>query len=94
MYSLVVARGVLKELGNVKRYPAKQFRQIVLKILGLTFDPRPADVKKVSDGFRVDVGEYRIYYEIDDGAKTVTVLLVDKRGDDRIYRRLKRKYGS
>ena len=34
MVKLVVAQGVLKELGDVKRYPAKVFRQITLKIFG------------------------------------------------------------
>ena len=93
MYRLVVAQGVLKELGNVKRYPAKIFRQIALKIFGLTMNPRPPDVKKIGDGYRVDSGEYRIYYEVDDKERTIVVLLVAKRGDDEIYRRLKRKFG-
>jgi mRNA interferase RelE/StbE len=56
-------------------------------------NPRPPDVKRIGDGYRVDSGEYRIYYEVDDRERTVVVLLVAKRGDDEIYRRLKRKFG-
>ena len=93
MYRLVVAQGVLKELGDVKRYPAKVFRQIALKIFGLAMNPRPPDIEKIGAGYRVDSGEYRIYYEVDDREHTVVVLLVAKRGDEEIYRRLKRKFG-
>jgi mRNA interferase RelE/StbE len=94
MYRLVVAQGVLKELGDVKRYPAKVFCQIALKIFGLTMNPRPPDSEKIGDGYRVNSGEYRIYYEVDDKERTIAVLLVAKRGDDEIYRRLKRKFGG
>jgi len=41
----------------------------------------------------VDSGEYRIYYEVDDKERTIVVLLVAKRGDDEVYRRLKRELG-
>lgn len=93
MYSLVVVRWVIDELGDVKRYPAKVVRQIVLKIFELSYNPRPQDVKRIGGDYRVDSGEYRIYYAIDDQEHTVTVLLVGKRGDDEIYRKLKRKFG-
>ncbi len=93
MYSIVIAREVVKELSDAQRYPAKVFRQLALKIFDLSAVPRPPDVKKIDPGYRVDSGEYRIYYETDDAAQRVTVLLVGKRGDDEIYRRLKRKYG-
>jgi mRNA interferase RelE/StbE len=93
MHSLTVSRLVLKELGDKQRYTAKVFRQIVLKIFELSINPRPPDIKQIGDGYRVDIGEYRIYYEIDDEANTITILLVGKRGDDDIYRKLKRKFG-
>jgi len=93
MYRLDIARGVLKELEDVKRYPAKVFRQIALKIFQLSINPRPPDVKRIGAGYRVDSGEYRIYYEVDDKERTIVVLLVARRGDDEVYRRLKRKVG-
>ncbi len=93
MYSIIVVREVLKQLADTQRYPAKVSRQLLLKIFDLSAAPRPPDSKKIDPGYRVDSGEYRIYYEIDDAAQRITVLLVGKRGDDEIYRRLKRKYG-
>ncbi|HEY65190.1 MAG TPA: type II toxin-antitoxin system RelE/ParE family toxin [Caldilineae bacterium] len=93
MYAVLVSRFVLKELSNPKRYPAKIFRQIVLKIFELSMDPFPQDYKHIGEGYRVDVGEYRIYYEVNQQERTVTVLLVGKRGDDQIYRELKRRFG-
>lgn len=93
MYRLEVSPAVIKELGDPKGYPAKVYRQITLKIFELSIDPRPPDIKPIATGFRVDVGEYQIFYEIDDQAQAVLILLVGKRGDDDIYRRLNRWLG-
>lgn len=92
MYSLLVARAVQQELADPQRYQAKIARQLLVKILELTFNPRPQDCKPIDAGYGVDSGEYRIYYEIADASRQVSVLLVGKRGDDEIYRRLKRKF--
>jgi len=92
MYSLIPGDTVLEELGDLKRYNAKIARQLLLKILELTLNPRPQDCKAIGSGYRVDSGEYRIYYEVDDAHQVIDVLLVGKRGDDEIYRRLKRKF--
>lgn len=93
MYSLRPAPSLLRELGDPQRYQAKVARQLMLSILGLALNPRPQDCKPIGAGYRVDSGEYRIYYEIDDAHQVVEVLLVGKRGDDEIYRQLKRRYG-
>lgn len=93
MANLVISASVVKELEDVKRYPAKIFRQLALRIFDLSLNPYPPDAKKIGNGFRVDSGEYRIYYEIDNPPHTITILLVGKRGDDEIYRRLKQKFG-
>ena len=92
MYSLTVAQDVLHELADPQRYTAKIARQLLLKILALTVDPRPQDCKAIDAGYRVDSGEFRIYYEVVDASRLITVLLVGKRGDDEIYRRLKRRF--
>lgn len=92
MFSLQVDKAVLKELGDPKRYPAKIYRQIALKMFSLQFNPHPPDSKKIGqDRYRVDSGEYRILYKIDEREKVVKVFLVGKRGDDEIYRRLRRR---
>jgi mRNA interferase RelE/StbE len=92
MYSLNIARDVQRTLADPQRYTARVSRQLLLKIIELGFDPRPPDCKPIDQGYRVDSGEHRIYYELDNAKQIVYVLMVGKRGDDEIYRRLKRKY--
>ena len=54
----------------------------------LMADPRPADAERLKgyEYFRVTVGEYRIVFDVRDGA--LRVLAVGKRNDDEVYRRL------
>ncbi len=58
----------------------------------LQSEPRPHDCRKLAGydgpGYRVDQGEYRILYEVDDQAQHVTVFLIGHRKD--IYERLER----
>jgi mRNA interferase RelE/StbE len=47
------------------------------RILSLGKDPRPHGVRKLSgalEGWRIRVGDYRILYQIDDEAQTVTIV--------------------
>jgi mRNA interferase RelE/StbE len=90
MYSLLVAERVVKFLGDPKRFPAKVYRQLAAKIFLLQFEPRPHDSKKVGSGYRVDVGEYRILYTVDDKERTVAVELLGPRNDDEIYKLARR----
>ncbi|MGH3855935.1 MAG: type II toxin-antitoxin system RelE family toxin [Pseudonocardiaceae bacterium] len=51
-------------------------------IITFTHNPRPIGVKKLvgsRDDWRIRIGEYRIIYEINDTAKTITVLQVEHR---------------
>ncbi len=92
-YTLGFDAGVLKD---VQRLEAKIFRQVVVRILGLTRDPRPHDSEQIQgfkdpaglgrEGFRLDQGEYRVLYMIDDANKKVTVFRVAHRKD--VYRHL------
>ncbi len=73
--------------------PDKHARQVLMRIIELAGDPFPHDYKKLrgyEDMLRVDVGEYRIVYQVD--GKALVVLLVGKRNDDEIYRRISRKH--
>jgi len=66
----------------------KQFRQVLRKVLALLEDPRPHDTEQLK-GYpflRNDVGEYRIVYDVQGG--TLRLILVGKRNDDEIYKRL------
>lgn len=72
--------------------PPKQFRQVVTAIFQLLTEPYPHDSKQLK-GYsyhRVDIGEYRIVYDVQNDE--IHVLLVGKRNDDEVYRLLKRKY--
>ena len=76
----------------IRHLEAKPFKQVMAKILGLTADPTPADssaLKGYDDLFRADIGEHRIVYRFN--STTISVLVVDKRNDDEVYKKLARK---
>ena len=74
--------------GKVKKFvqslDAKQFRQVMNKIIELMSDPYPNDSKQLSGAKyrqfrRVDIGEYRIVYKIENDC--LKVAEVGKRND-------------
>ena len=84
MYSLLIRTSAEKDL---RKLPASLFRRINVKILALRENPRPSGALKLSgnlEGWRVRVGDYRILYQIDDAAETVTIARVRHRKD--VYR--------
>lgn len=85
-YEVIVLRPAEKE---IRRLAPKIRRQILEKLVGLETNPRPQDVRRlhgVERGYRVDSGEYRILYEIDDAERLVVVRVVKHRKD--VYRNL------
>lgn len=73
--------------------PPKQFRQVVTTVFRLLSEPYPHDSKQLK-GYpyhRVDIGEYRIVYEVE--GDDLRVVLIGKRNDDEVYRLLKRMKG-
>ncbi|MBW4449224.1 MAG: type II toxin-antitoxin system RelE/ParE family toxin [Spirirestis rafaelensis WJT71-NPBG6] len=87
-YDLRIARTAEKDLVDLQ---AKQFKQVVSKILSLQGNPRPQDCKSLKGyegGYRVDQGEYRILYTIDDENFLVDIFRVGKRNDDEVYKNL------
>ncbi len=90
-YDLRVDRQTVKGLA---RLDAKRFRQVVTRILDLGQDPRPHDSEELQGyrdpevpgrkGFRVDQGEYRILYTVDQVRRVVIVFRVGHRSD--VYR--------
>lgn len=77
----------------IESLPPKHKRQVKDHILSLQDNPIPHDSKKLK-GYerynRVDIGEYRIIYRYENKKNIVTVVLVGKRNDDKIYRIVKR----
>jgi mRNA interferase RelE/StbE len=85
-YSLQIGKPAVKSL---KALELKPFKQIMIKILSLQSDPKPQDCKALKGypgGYRVDQGEFRILYTIEE--KTITVFRVGKRNDGEVYRNL------
>jgi mRNA interferase RelE/StbE len=70
--------------------PPKQYRQVTRKIIMLMANPQPADAERLKgyDYSRVTVGEYRVIFDVHDGA--LRVIAIGKRNDDDVYRRLRR----
>jgi mRNA interferase RelE/StbE len=87
-YSLRVAKTAEKDLLDLQ---AKFYKQVVSKILSLQGSPQPQDCKALKGyegGYRVDQGEYRILYTIDEETKLVDVFRVGKRNDGEVYKNL------
>ena len=77
-----------KTIAFLDKLPPKQFKQVSKKIFSLMANPKPHDSKELK-GFpyrRIDIGEYRIIYRIEEGL--LKIALVGKRNDSAIYRQL------
>lgn len=84
MYTLLIKRSAERDL---RRLPRVIFERVNDRILALGDDPRPPGVRKLVgalEGWRVRVGDYRILYQIDDDAQTVTIVRVRHRRE--VYR--------
>ena len=82
-YSVSVKRSAEKELRGVR---GRELRRLIEHIRALAQKPRPAGVEKLStlERYRVRQGDWRILYEIDDGARVVTIVKVGHRKE--VYR--------
>lgn len=70
--------------------------QVSRKVFALGTDPLPQDSANLA-GYsllRVDCGEYRIIYEFDEEADVVTVVLIGRRNDSDVYKKLSRLVGG
>ena len=59
----------------------------------MNIDPLPNDSKQLkgyADLYRVDSGEYRIVYRFKSQEDLVEIILVGKRNDDEVYKKLGR----
>jgi mRNA interferase RelE/StbE len=88
--------GLEAVLDFLKGLQPKISTQIAKKVLTLNVDPLPADSKSLKGYpgyYRVDSGEYRIVYRFDRDEDLVEVILVGKRNDDDVYKKLERLLG-
>jgi mRNA interferase RelE/StbE len=85
--------GLKRVLDFLQGLQPKLAAQIAKKILSLNVDPLPTDSKQLKGypGFyRVDSGEYRIVYRFKPKEDLVEIILVGKRNDDEVYKKLER----
>ncbi len=78
-------------LGFLQTLNPKQYRQIVSTVFRLLQNPEPQDSSRLI-GYpyrRVDSGVYRIIYDV--AGDLLQVLLIGKRNDNEIYRKLRRR---
>jgi mRNA interferase RelE/StbE len=72
---------------DLKRVPTGEFDRIICAIRALAEDPRPTGCRKIEGSksdWRIRIGDYRVVYEIDDGAQTIRVMRVRHRSE--VYR--------
>jgi len=77
----------------MKSLPPKHRQQIKNYLLKLVQHPIPHDSKTLINYApyrRGDIGEYRVIYRYDKQDDNVTVVLIGKRNDNDIYKRMKR----
>ena len=93
-YKLDFSDAALSRLEALGKTDAKKLRQILMKILALRREPFPQDSKKLENfnyqglsGYRVDQGEYRIIYAVDEAKKMVILGPILNRNED--YKELK-----
>ena len=84
-YDVQVSKKTLKFLA---RLPEKHFLQIQRRILELAENPRLHDSQALrgSNYFRLDQGEYRIIYDIQNQILVLVIIKIGKRNDDEVYR--------
>lgn len=88
--------GLETVLDFLKGLQPKIAAQIAKKTLSLNIDPLPSDSKQLkgySGYYRVDCGEYRIIYRFKPKEDLVEIILVGKRNDDDVYKKLDRLLG-
>lgn len=77
-----------------KKIPIKHGQQIDRTLKALKEQPIPHDSKRLkgaSNYYRVDIGEYRIIYRIDNANELLIIALIGKRNDSEVYKQFKRR---
>ena len=80
-YSVTFARSARKEL---EKLPSSTARRIIEHIEALLINPRTTRSVKLQGNrnlWRIRVGDYRIIYRVDDGARIIDVSVIRHRRD-------------
>ena len=83
-YRIEIKRSAVKE---IKKFPSKEIKKILLAIESLSRNPRPHHCEKLSDQerYRVRCGSYRIVYTVEDDILIVYVVKIGHRKE--VYRK-------
>ena len=73
---------------ELRRLPAHVRARVQDSVKALADDPRPPGCRRLRgvDAYRVRVGDYRVIYDIEDVARTITILRIKHRPE--AYRHL------
>ncbi len=79
-YELRIKPSAVKELEALQD---KDRRRVVARIQALAEECRPQGCQRLTqnDRYRIRQGVFRILYEVDDGARTVTIVKIGHRRD-------------
>jgi mRNA interferase RelE/StbE len=67
---------------DLRRLDPALFSRVVVHLKRLANNPRPSGCRKIvgsDDSWRIRVGDYRVVYEVDDGAHEVRIMRVRHR---------------
>lgn len=83
MYRLEVSHAAHRQISRLSWQTQERVNRTIAR---LAENPRPSGSKKLTarDGYRIRVGDYRVLYRVDDGAKIIVIYRVMSRGD--VYR--------
>lgn len=82
-YALAIFPSAQRDLEALPSDISRRLREAMIE---LAQEPRPSGCRKLTgrEGWRLRVGDYRVLYDIDDNAQTVTIVHIGHRRD--IYR--------
>ncbi len=78
-YRVFIERNAEK---NFKKTPKEIKKKIIAAAVELKNNPRPLNVRKISDSenyYRIKIGDYRIIYEIDEKRKKINIFRIRHR---------------
>jgi mRNA interferase RelE/StbE len=87
-YALDMSNNARKYLDGLE---SKYFKQVASKMLSLLRDPYPNDSEHLSDSKyrRVDIGEHRIIYRMNENI--IEILAIGARNDGSVYKKFTKK---
>jgi mRNA interferase RelE/StbE len=79
-YGLLILPGATRQLAAL---PPDLYTEVRDRIRTLAVDPLPAESRSIEgrNGWRLQIGDFRVIYEVDRPAARVTVLDVSRRSD-------------